>query len=62
MECNHRRHPGTFRVSATSEIALPLRLSEKSRRELKSLYPHYRGGNEFSILTGSTFTFKTVSP
>ena len=24
--------------------------------------PLYRGGNEFSILTGGTFTFKTVSP
>ena len=23
--------------------------------------PHYRGDNEFSILTGGTFTFKTVS-
>ena len=42
--------------------APPPRLSEKSRRELKSLYPHYRGDNEFSILTGGTFTFKTVSP
>ena len=40
----------------------PPRLSEKSRRELKSLYPLYRGDNEFSILTGGTFTFKTVSP
>ena len=24
--------------------------------------PLYRGDNEFSILTGGTFTFKTVSP
>ena len=42
--------------------APPHRLSEKSRREQKSLYPHYRGDNGFSILTGGTFTFKTVSP
>ena len=40
----------------------PPRLSEKSRREQKSLYPNYRGDYEFSILTGGTFTFKTVSP
>ena len=40
---------------------VPPRLSEKSRREQKSLYPHYRGDNGFSILTGGTFTFKTVS-
>ena len=40
----------------------PPRLSEKSRREQKSLYPNYRGDYEFSILTGGSFTFKTVSP
>ena len=41
--------------------SFPPRLSEKSRRELKSLYP-YRGNNEFSILAEGTFTFKAVSP
>ena len=46
----------------STAIYNPPRLSEKSRREQKSLYPNYRGGNEFSILTGGSFTFKTVSP
>ena len=32
-----------------------------SARAEKSV-PHYRGDNGFSILTGGTFTFKTVSP
>ena len=32
-----------------------------SARVVKSV-PLYRGDNEFSILTGGTFTFKTVSP
>ena len=32
-----------------------------SARVVKSV-PHYRGDYEFSILTGGTFTFKTVPP
>ena len=34
----------------------------KSLDESWKSVPLYRGGNEFSILTGGTFTFKTVSP
>ena len=62
MECNHRRHPGTFRVSATSEIALPPQTVLKVSARVEKSVPHYRGDNEFSILAGGTFTFKTVSP
>ena len=72
MECNHRRHPGTFRVSATSEIALPpqtvLKVAARVdevvalMKSVEKSVPLYRGDNDFSILTGGTFTFKTVSP
>lgn len=39
----------------------PQTVLKVSARVEKSV-PLYRGDNEFSILTGGTFTFKTVSP
>ena len=60
---NKGKMPGlSLRWTGLFSFMCPPRLSEKSRREQKSLYPHYRGDNGFSILTGGTFTFKTVSP
>jgi len=44
-----------------SSSSLPQTVLKVSARVEKSV-PLYRGGKEFSILTGSTFTFKTVSP
>ena len=40
---------------------LPQTVLKVPARVEKSV-PHYRGDYEFSILTGGTFTFKTVSP
>ena len=37
-------------------------VSEKLSARAEKYVPHYRGDNDFSILTGGTFTFKTVSP
>ena len=43
----------TKQLNATQAHSLaPPRLPEKSLLELKSLYPPYRGDNEFSILGG----------
>ena len=42
-------------------LALP-RLSEKSRLELKSLYPTTGATTNFQSSQGGPFTFKTVSP
>ena len=39
----------------------PQTVRKVSARAEKSV-PHYRGDNGFSILTGGTFIFKTVSP
>jgi|GEM_PF-6514617 len=39
----------------------PQTVLKVSARAEKSV-PHYRGDNEFSILGGGIFTFKTVSP
>ena len=48
FRCSRRRLP-------------PQTVLKVSARVEKSV-PHYRGDNEFSILAGGTFTFKTVSP
>ena len=40
----------------------PHRLSEKSRREQKSLYPTTGATTDSQSSLGGTFTFKTVSP
>ena len=42
-------------------VTPPQTVLKVSARVEKSV-PLYRGDNEFSILTGGTFTFKTVSP
>ena len=34
----------------------------KVSARVEKYVPHYRGDDEFSILTGGIFTFKTVSP
>ena len=47
--------------SAIRHFLPPQTVWKVSARVEKSV-PHYRGDNEFSILTGGTFTFKTVSP
>ena len=57
----------SFRIarSKASDVAgegsPPQTVLKVSARVEKSV-PHYRGDNEFSILAGGTFTFKTVSP
>ena len=40
---------------------LPQTVLKVSAR-VEKYVPHYWSNNEFSILTGGTFTFKTVSP
>ena len=55
------RTPGVTNLSPYRLICPPQTVLKVSARAEKSV-PLYRGGNEFSILTGGTFTFKTVSP
>ena len=45
-----------------SLLCAPPRLSEKSRREQKSLYPTTGATTDSQSSLGGTFTFKTVSP
>ena len=51
--CGHR---------ACRRDSLPLHTALKVPAGAEKSVPLYKGGNEFSILTGDTFTFKTVSP
>ena len=48
--------------SSDDDLLIPLRLSEKSSRDLNTPYPLYKARSGFSILTDEYLTFQTVSP
>ena len=49
-------------ISSTPSPPSPQKNVLKVSARVEKNVPHYRGDNEFSILTGCTFTFKTVFP
>ena len=49
-------------ISSTPSPPSPQKNVLKVSARVEKNVPHYRGDNEFSILTGGTFTFKTVFP
>ena len=51
-----------FKASSFTHRASPPRLSEKSRRELKSLYPYTGATTNFQSSLGVLLLYKTVSP
>ncbi len=60
---NKGKMPGlSLRWTGLFSFMCPPRLSEKSRREQKSLYPTTGATTDSQSSLGGTFTFKTVSP
>ena len=57
----HKKVGTAFAAPTFFVEIIPQTVRKVSARAEKSVH-HYRGDYEFSILTGGTFTFKTVSP
>ena len=53
---------GTAFAAPTFFVEIIPQTARKVSARVERYVPHYRGDYEFSILTGDTFTFKTVSP